>query len=209
LAAVHLGFHPFPLVSWSEDDISEENIFDTLEFLFDHITKRTDFSGLGITNYDESRGQREFATKASLFLKDYGVGFELSNDGTILSIGNDGLQSILNEEIIEYDETNVDSKVREAIKKWRNRELSWDLRREAIRELADVFEWLKTNKALEKINSKDDSAIFQIANKFAIRHHNQQQQANYEKEIWYPWMFHLYLATYHAAIRLLKKDKIT
>ena len=29
---------------------------------------------------------------------------------------------------------------------------------------------------------------------------------NYDNKVWYSWMFHFYLATYHAVIRLLKKD---
>jgi len=50
--------------------------------------------------------------------------------------------------------------------------------------------------------------IFDLANNFAIRHHNPTQKSNYDKTIWYSWMFHFYLATYHAVIRLLiKKEK--
>ena len=68
----------------------------------------------------------------------------------------------------------------------------------------------KKTKSLEKIlDRKDDSAIFEIANNFAIRHHNPQQKTNYDQSIWYAWMFHFYLATYHAAIRLLIKHERT
>lgn len=219
LANVLLGFSPFPLSAWIKEDINEENIFDTLEFLFDHVSKpnnwtqmvsETGFAYYDYSFYDQKAGQFDFSSLTNVFLKDYEGGFELSNDGIILAMGKEGLSSILNSEIIEYDETNVDSKVRNAIVKWRNRKLSWDVRREAIRELADVFEWLKKNEDLEKvIKSKDDSILFNIANNFAIRHHEPKQQSNYEKEIWYPWMFHFYLATYHAVIRLLKKNKGT
>lgn len=123
-------------------------------------------------------------------------------------MGSDGLQHILSAQLVPYDEVNVDSKVRSAIVKWRNRHLSLDEKRAAIRDLADVFEWLKKTKSLEKIlDRKDESAIFDIANNFAIRHHNPQQKANYDQTIWYAWMFHFYLATYHAAIRLLIKNE--
>jgi hypothetical protein len=58
------------------------------------------------------------------------------------------------------------------------------------------------------LDGKDESAIFDLANNFAIRHHNPNQKANYDRAIWYSWIFHFYLATYHAAVRLLiKKDK--
>ena len=155
------------------------------------------------------KGKEEFREKANAILAEYKTGFELTPEGTILAIGTNGLQYILDAEIIPYDEANVDSKVRNAITKWRNRHLSLSEKCEAIRELADVFEWLKKTKNLTSVlDNKDESALFDIANNFSIRHHNPNQKTNYDPAIWYSWMFHFYLATYHAAIRLLmKKEK--
>lgn len=111
-------------------------------------------------------------------------------------------------EIIPYDEENVDSKVRIAIAKWRNRHLSVSEKKEAIRELADVFEWLKKTRHLSNVlDGRDESALFDLANNFGIRHHNPKQKTNYDRAIWYAWIFHFYLATYHAAIRLLIKKE--
>jgi hypothetical protein len=130
----------------------------------------------------------------------------LTREGIILALGADGLQHILGAKIVPYDEVNVDSKVRNAIIKWRNRQLSLEEKKAAIRDLADVFEWLKKTKDLAKIlDRKDESAIFELANNFALRHHNPDQKRNYDQAIWCSWMFHFYLATYHAAIRLLIK----
>ena len=125
-----------------------------------------------------------------------------------MALGTHGLQEILDADIVPYDEANVDSKVRNAILKWRNRHLALSERREAIRELADVFEWLKKTKRLDiALNKKDEAAIFDIANNFAIRHHNPQQKRNYDEIIWYSWIFHFYLATYHAVVRILLKQE--
>jgi hypothetical protein len=102
----------------------------------------------------------------------------------------------------------VDSKVRDAIVKWRNRHLSLDEKKTAIREMADVFEWLKKAKNLAGVlDKKDESVIFDLANNFAVRHHNPNQKINYDRAIWYSWIFHFYLATYHAAVRLLIKHE--
>jgi hypothetical protein len=78
-----------------------------------------------------------------------------------------------------------------------------------IRALADVFEWLKKTKSLASVlDNKDESAIFDLANNFAIRHHDPKQKRHYDSAIWYSWIFHFYLATYHAVVRLLiKKEK--
>jgi hypothetical protein len=213
-AAVALPFQPLPITKWSQEDITEDHIFDALEFLYDHVSKpgelvgmtRDGFNYYDYDGYDNQAGQEEFREKANAFLVDYKTGFELTEDGKILAMGTHGLQHILDAEIIPYDEENVDSKVRNAIAKWRNRHFSLSERKEAIRELADVFEWLKKTKKLATVfDRKDESAIFEIANKFAIRHHEPKQKTDYDPTIWYSWIFHFYLATYHAAIRLLIK----
>ena len=145
---------------------------------------------------------------ANTFLADYKTGFELTKEGIVLALGVDGLQHILDADIVPFDEANVDSKVKSAIAKWRNRYLSTAEKKEAIRELADGFEWLKKTQNLQRVLAKkDESSIFEIANNFAIRHHDPKQQTNYDRAIWYAWIFHFYLATYHAVIRLLLKEQ--
>lgn len=216
-AAIALTFQPFPITKWAQDDITEDHVFDALEFLYDHVSKPgiwtemtsdTGWNYNDYDSYDDEAGRLEFREKTNSFLCDYKTGYELTKDGIILAIGTQGLQHILDAEIPQFDEVNVDSKVRNAITKWRNRHLTLTEKKEAIRELADVFEWLKKTKRLDKaLNGKDESALFDIANNFDIRHHNPKQKANYDRLIWYAWMFHFYLATYHAVIRLLLKTE--
>lgn len=216
-AAIALHFQPFPITEWKEDEITEDRVFDAIEFLHDYVSKPGDCVYMGTESgmdyedydsYDDAAGQIEFREHVNAFLCDYKSGFQIADDGLILALGSDGLQYILDAEIVPYDEKNVDSKVRDAIRKWRNRRLDLAERREAIREMADVFEWLKKTKELKKVLSrKDDTALFNIANKFDIRHHNPEQKKEYDTSIWYPWMFHFYLATYHAVIRSLKKEE--
>jgi hypothetical protein len=212
-AELALGFQPFPLTKWPTEVVTEDHIFDALEFLYDRVSEPGPLVGMisdtgwnyeDYGSYDEAAGKEEFRRRANAFLSDYKTGFELSKDGLILALGTHGLQHILEALIPAYDEENVDRRVRDAIAKWRNRSLSMPQKREAIRELSDVFEWLKKSKKLAAVlDRKDESAIFEIANNFAIRHHNPQQKGNYDQDIWYSWMFHFYLATYHACVRLL------
>ncbi|HKD79430.1 MAG TPA: hypothetical protein VKH81_07025 [Candidatus Angelobacter sp.] len=216
-AAIALNFQLFPLTRWAESDITDDHIFDALEFLYDHVSKPGEWGSIAdpsgferndYLDYDVDAGREEFREKANIFLADYKSGYELTKDGLVLTRGTAGLQEIFNAEIVAYDEVNVDSKVRRAIEKWRNRHLSWSERKEAIRELADVFEWLKKTKALQKVlDGKDESILFDLANNFGIRHHDPKQKTHYDRVIWYAWMFHFYLATYHAAIRLLVKHE--
>ncbi len=215
--ALELNFQPFPITKWSPETITEDHIFDVLEFLYDrtskpgemvNLTSESGWNYYDYEDYDDETGKKEFREKANMILAEYKTGFELTKEGKILAKGTEGLQTIFDAEIVPYDEINVDNKVRNAITKWRNRHLSLEERREAIRELADVFEWLKNTKDLGSVlNNKDESALFDIANNFGIRHHNLNQKTNYDQSIWYSWIFHFYLATYHAVIRLLIKKE--
>jgi hypothetical protein len=133
-AALELSFQPFPVDKWSSENVTEDHIFDTLEFLYDHvsapkgelvwITDETGWNYQDYISYADEPGQKEFRDKANAFLLDYKTGFELTKEGIILARDIDGLQYIVDAEIISYDEVNVDSKVRNAITKWRNRHLS-------------------------------------------------------------------------------------
>lgn len=207
---------PFPIERWVAVDTTDDNVFDMIEFLHDCVSKpgflvwkhdpETGQSYQDYDEYDEEVGQEEFRDEVNGFLADYGSGFELTKQGKVVAMGTGGLQQLFEAEIIPYDEENVDSRVRNAIAKWRNRHLSLPDRRDAIRELVDVFEWLKKNGRLSSVlHKKDESAIFVIANDFAIRPHNPTQKKDYDPSIWYSWMFHFYLATYHACIRMLKR----
>jgi hypothetical protein len=216
-AEISLTFQLFPITQWSESDVTEDHVFDAIEFLYDHVSEpgnwvsmatETNFYYYDYDGYDREVGRSDFRKKVNSFLADYKSGFELSKDGAVQTMGSDGLQHILNADVIEYDEANVDSKVRRAIAKWKSRHAGLEEKKEAIRELADVFEWLKKTKRLaEVLESKDESALFDLANNFAIRHHNPKQKGNYDAAIWFSWIFHFYLATYHAAVRLLIRNE--
>lgn len=214
-AAISLNFDGFPIDQWDLSTVTEDHIFDMIEFLYDHISKPIGWS-LHTTEggyncwdyeeYDENMGRKEFREDVNTFINEYGPGYELAEDGLILALASNGLQDILDAEIMPFDEANVDSKVKAAIRKWRNRRLDLGERRQAVRELADVFEWLKKSGHLSRaLRKKDESAIFEIANNFAIRHHDPRQKRDYDEAIWYSWIFHFYLATYHAVMRILKK----
>lgn len=216
-AVVRLGFRAFPINKWNRADITFEHIFDTIEFLYDNASKPgpegefvSTYRGTFVDyeSYDADAGRAEFQAAANLILESCGDGFELSVDGEIRALGVDGLEQILTAAIVPLDSTNVDDRVKAAVNRWRDRHASLKDRKVAIRELADVFEWLKKDGKLSSVLvAADESDLFNIANNFAIRHHNGKQKTHYDEEIWYSWMFHFYLATYHACSRLLKKKR--
>jgi hypothetical protein len=110
---------------------------------------------------------------------------------------------LLTERIPHIDEENVQGRIDAAIQKFRRRNGSLDDKRDAVKALADVLEFLRED-VKKVITNKDENDLFNIANNFGIRHHNDQQKTDYEKAIWYDWMFYHYLATTQAILKRLK-----
>jgi len=129
-AALALDFQPFPIEKWEVKEISDDRIFDPIEFLYDHVSKPgewvdketdTGFQYYDYDSYDTEVGQLEFREVANSFLRNYKDGLKLSENGEIIEVGSQGLQCILDADIAPYNNENVDNKVRDAISKWRNR----------------------------------------------------------------------------------------
>lgn len=192
---------------------SEDDLFDIIEFLFDNISKPIpqngdyhSYSGCGwhYSKFDISSGRKEFITEVNNLIKDYSSGYQLSDDGEIFQLEEDGMQSLIDADLPFTDPTNIEDRVKMAIRKFRYRNSPLEDRRDAIRDLADVLEFLRP-KMKEVISRKDESDLFIIANNFHIRHHNLDQKQDYNKPIWYSWMFYYYLSTIHAVLRLIEK----
>ncbi|NLI90605.1 MAG: hypothetical protein GX366_09470 [Epulopiscium sp.] len=120
-------------------------------------------------------------------------------------MGQPGLKDIFNAELPQYDKENVDIKVQQAIYKYRNRKSTREDRRRAVRDLADILEFLRPKLKLV-LGSKDERELFNIANNYYIRHHNDMQKSDYST-VWLSWIFYLYLSTIHLAIRLINEQE--
>jgi hypothetical protein len=193
------------------ESYSEDDLFDIIEFLYDHVSKPIDGyfhsyndCGYHYDTFDKKAGQQEFRDGINQILYDYKEGYELSDKGEILESPEQGLENLFAASLPTHDPDNVEQRVQAAILKFRRYRSSLDERRDAIRDLADVLEFLRP-QVKTVISKKDEGDLFVIANQFGIRHHNDQQKQDYDKAIWYSWMFYYYLATIHACLRLIKK----
>ncbi len=192
---------------------SEDDLFDMIEFIYDYIWKPVtghyheyNQCGWHYSKFNQEDGQREFRDEINQLIGDYKEGFELSEDGEILSLPEPGLVPLMDAPIPTQDSEKVEAHINAAIQKFRSRHSSPDDRRDAVRDLADVLEFLRP-KLKQIIIKRDEADLFNIANNFAIRHHNDAQKTDYDKAIWYSWMFYFYLATIHAALRLIQKQE--
>jgi hypothetical protein len=178
----------------------EDDLFDVIEFLFDHCSKPLD------RHYHNFNNCGWHSNQYNPDAFDQKEGYERSPAGDVLALGDPGLAPLHEAPLPTRDAANVGARVEAAQVEFRRHRSTEGDRRDAIRDLADVLEFLRPQ--LEGVlTNKDDAALFTIANNFAIRHHNAKQQGTYDKAIWYSWMFYFYLATIHAAVRLIEKKK--
>jgi hypothetical protein len=191
---------------WLEDDL-----FDMIEFLHDHVSKPTkrwfhDYSSCGwhCTQFDREEGQSEYRQKLLRLLKAYDSGFELTERGEVAALAPTGFEPLLTAPAPHDDIDNVGSRVEAAIRKFRRHRSSIENRKDAVRDLVDVLEFLRP-KIKDTLTSQDEKDLFNIANNFGIRHHREDQKVAYDKAIWLSWLFYYYLATIHACLRLLEK----
>ncbi len=195
------------------DEYEEDDLFDIIEFLHDYCSKGIDgeyhsWMGCGYhyTEFNDKEGQRYFRESINPLLKDYGNKYELSENGEILQLADSGLSNLFDADIPTEDKENIEIKVEQAIVKFRSYKSTIDDRQNAIRELVDVLEFLRP-KAKMLLDKKDEADLFNIANNYGIRHHNDKQKYQYDKSIWLSWMFYHYLATIHALLRMFQKEE--
>ncbi len=193
---------------------SEDDLFDMIEFLYDHISKPIETEGAyhnwnqcgwHYSKFDKTMGQLEFICKMNDILSEYETGFEIDKNGLILIKDESGLANIYSANI-PTDRDDIKTKVSLAVQEYLKSRSNLETRRIAIRELADILEILKPD-VKKYLSNKDDSDLFCIANNFSIRHANDKQKINYDRDIWYSWMFYFYLATIHALLRIKERKE--
>ena len=200
-------------VAMKSPHYSEDDLFDVIELLHDDVSlpltgRHHSYADCGwhYDTFDRELGQEEYRIEISRLLADYGDGYELSPAGEVGPLSAPGMQQLLDAAPPQYDSRNVDSKVEEAINRFRGSRSSLEDRRHAVRTLADVLEFLKP-KLKAVITGSHESALFNIVNNFSIRHHNPEQKTEYDQAVWLSWMFYYYLATIHAVDRLIQKSE--
>jgi hypothetical protein len=192
---------------------SEDDLFDIIEFLYQYVSKPIDGEyhswndcGMHWETFNKAEGQKEFNAKINEILDLYKESFALTENGEILHKPEKGFEKIF-EADIPSDDDNVILRIESATNKFRGHGASLDDRRQAVRDLVDVLEYLKP-QFQNLLTKKDENDLFNIANNFGIRHHNDKQKTDYDTAIWLSWMFYFYLSTIHVILRKLGKDKL-
>jgi len=191
---------------------SEDDFFDMIEFLFQHVSKPVDGNlhnynncGMHWETFNKTDGQFEYRKQVNELLSNYVGHFELSKSGEILQQAEAGFEPIFDADVPSSDSKIVD-RVESAVLRYRRHRSTIDDRRQAVRDLADVLEYLRP-KVKSILSSADESDLFNIANNFGIRHHNEKQKTSYDTNLWLSWMFYFYLSTIHVLLRKIEHDR--
>ena len=191
---------------------AEDDFFDVLEFLFQHVSKPIDgtmhsHNGCGMhwETFNKDEGKKNLRERVNKLLNLYERKYELSPTGEILIRPESGFERIFDADV-PSKEVKVVDRIEAATNLFRRHGSSLEDRRRAVRDLADVLEYLRTD-VQKLLTRKDEQDLFNIANNFGIRHHNDRQKTDYDSAIWLSWMFYFYLSTIHVVLRKVEHDK--
>jgi hypothetical protein len=193
-----------PFERWDSD-----TLFDVIEVMHDLVSKPLDghyhgFNDCGwhYKTFDRTEGQQVFRQEMNQVLRLAEPPLELNDMGHLVERAPAEFRQLLDAPVPPGTEHDlITSRVDAATARFRARGASFDDRRHAVRDLADVLEALRKDMK-DVMLSKDESELFNIANNFAIRHNNRQQRGDYDRLTWLRWAFYVYLATIHAVLRV-------
>jgi hypothetical protein len=188
-------------LSWMFD---EEVLFDTLEFLHAEAASQPDESG---TIFLKAAGQEEFRKQLKTDLALFAPPMEMLESGQIVEKVADELQDLLTDPIPGDVPHALADPLRHAIDQYRRRGATEQDKRSALTQLAVVLEPLRDD-VKERLSSKDENDLFQIVNRFSIRHNKPNQKRDYDTAVWLDWMFYVYVATARALIAVIDRDKL-
>lgn len=181
-------------------DYDDVTLFTIIEFLYDWVVFPVFFSERSPSFRDvealenaREKAQLEYRKRMNEILKSYAKGYQLTEDGEIQELAPKGLKHLTESIPVTDDKKNIDQRVEYAIAKFLRYGAKPDERKEAIRTIGDVLEYLK--KGNVRLDRKDEKDLFQILNKFGFRHHDKSQQDNYTKEDFYELAFYVLLAS--------------
>jgi hypothetical protein len=181
-------------------------LYDLVEFVYDHVSNpiggrwHSYFNHTHWEEFEKRPAQDAFRRDVNRILSRADPPVELHEDGHIRLIPAEGFEQLVDAQLPESTPIAVAGRVRAAIAAYKNSRSPDDLRN-AVRDLGDALEALRRDAKL-LLSKKDERDLFEVLNKFAIRHLDDKQRADYDAPPYHRWMFYVLLATVHLVLRL-------
>lgn len=189
----------FPIL---ERSYSESEIFCLIEFLYDYVEEYNGYFPVEKENRIET-GREAFRSKFNPVLNAYGKGWELTKEGYIRELVDEGYSELINQ---PYNNVTVYSEIQKTKQNFLRYGATLDDKKDALIRLGNIIEPLR--EEMKIILSKEDTSdIFNLLNNFQLRHNNVKQKTDYDKEIYYPWMFYQMLAALNAFLKIKEQEE--
>ncbi len=193
---------------------TETELFAVIELLHEHIAilsvldREHDKCECGgcLVYFDADGGRREFRHAVNDCLRHYGLGYVLLERGEVVPLPDAELPILLDAAIPSHPDKWVNERIANAKARFRKPGAPLEDRLAALKELADVLEAIRDD-CKRLLDSSDEGELFKIANTFAIRHLRSGEKKDYDRDIWYTWIFCAYLSTIQLVLRLLDRER--
>lgn len=194
-------------------DWPDEVFFDVIEAL-DEVVARPrqrrwhDYhDGWDYADYSRPVGKAIYRWRVNALLDRSDVPLRLAETGSdagllVASVGD--ARKELVERVLQTPDPDVRDVVAHAISQFRSREATTLDKRGANKHLADVLE-LRRRLLKRDLLAGDEDDLFQIANRFQIRHLSEQQKGDYDSAF-LDWIFWWYLGTIELTNKLLERQ---
>ncbi|MFY9588334.1 MAG: hypothetical protein WAT66_12850, partial [Actinomycetota bacterium] len=130
-----------------------DDLFDVIELLNDHVSEPMEgfgsyhgFNNCGwhYSRFDRQAGRKVFRDEINEIMRDLDEGYELSDEGEVRLTGGAELAALMETPLaVSADPDDVAARVEAAVRKYRSRSATVDDRRDAVRDLGDVLEFLR------------------------------------------------------------------
>ena len=201
---------------WQSDptDWDEDDLCDFIEVFHDLATRPTDgwfhsFSGCGWhpSNFNRRSGQAIYRWRINETLETSVLDVRLAeageDAGRMVRVAPGELEQLV--EAVLLDTSLAHDEMAHAVALFRARSSTRADRRSAVVTLARLLED-RRSLLKQELLSKDEGALFLIANQFDLRHKRADQQDDYAEE-YLEWIFYWYLATVRLAESLTAKQE--
>jgi hypothetical protein len=152
-------------------------------------------------------GREIFRWRVNDLLTAAGIDYRLADSGEdqgrLVEIFDDGRTTLISE-AMQHSQPDLAGRVRHAIALFRSRTSSAEDKRSATVMLAGILEERRQLIKSELV-SRDEGALFQIANQFALRHRNADQREDYDPAF-LDWVFWWYLGTVELTNRIIARQ---
>lgn len=196
---------PLTPATWDED-----TFFGLIEVFHDLVSRpRTrryhsfNMCGWHHSEFHNGPARVLYRGKVNELLRKAGIEYELAAEGEDLGrlvAVTDDARSALVHQALTGSAPDITTRVRHAVALFRGRDTTVESKRSAIVTLAGILE--ERRSLLKDKLRKDEGALFEIANRYDLRHREAKQRGDYD-EAFLDWIFWWYLGTVELSNQLI------